>query len=266
MTATTTTHDAHMTATTATTDTQSLILDHAACIDAIAGLQTMLADRSIYEMDEHDHTDFAAFAKGAVGLAHLATALHEYRSTDHPLPPYRKGDARSLDALRAQVAVTLSEPWTPTPVMASGETMRNFVWGLRKAVESTTLYGEEDVTQEAADALFRLGCLAEELSQAARAAGGQIQDRVHALQAVSTSYTPRQANPATTAAARAGAAAAFAVLDSFAEQREGTAAAEGGAQAAPVPTVRASGQRCGAPIEGDATGAPEADADRERRA
>ena len=168
--------------TTARDEPRPLTIDHLDCMDAIAGLQKMLAGRSVYEMDQDtgDDPDFAAFATGAVGLARLAVALHAHRTRplDTDAAPHRCAD--TVDELRAHLAVTLSERETPDPdMLLSGATMHTFTWGLYEAVTACSLPREEEVDEEAGKALYHLSGLAQALSEAASTTAAHIYRRIH---------------------------------------------------------------------------------------
>jgi len=153
-------------------------------MEAISGLQDMLSARDIFQIEE-DKTDvdFAAFAKGALGLARLATALHEYRVApqadcashltgipDGPLP-------RTVADLRARLDIILTEPGMPGPVNAAEidhDTMLGFVFGLHEAVKTCAMPRNEDVSHASGHALGHLAALAGALHEAAAAASSQI--------------------------------------------------------------------------------------------
>jgi len=178
------TPQAATTATTDATDTRPLVIDQYACMEAISGLQDMLASRTIWEIDEYKtDPDFAAFAKGALGLARLATALHEYRVApqadgashltgipDGPLP-------QTVADLRARLDIILTEPGIPGPVNTTAidhDTMLGFVFGLHEAVKTCALPRNEDVSRESGRALGHLAALAGALYEAASAASSQV--------------------------------------------------------------------------------------------
>ncbi len=162
---------------------RALTIDHLDALHAIAGLQQTLAERSIFAMDEDSDTDptLAAFAQGAVGLARLATALHAHRTR-----PQEPGTAHTstvcadtVDALRARLVVTLAERETPDPdILLSGATMHGFTWGLHEAVKACALPNEEEVEEDAAQALARLSGLAQALSEAAGTTAAHIYRRI----------------------------------------------------------------------------------------
>lgn len=173
-----------MTATTPTTTTghdaqpRPLVVDSLDALYAIKGLQDTLGAHSIWAIEEDDEA-LAAFATGAVGLGRLATALYEHRTRPLPASSGRTPVAETVGALRAQIAVVLSELDMPDPdVMLTYETMYGFTWGLQEAVKACELPPEENVDDEAYQKLHRLAGLAQALSEAAGTTAAHISRRI----------------------------------------------------------------------------------------
>jgi len=149
MTATTPTPEQATTTTGHDEQPRPLVVDSRDALYAIKGLQDTLGAHSIWAIEEDDEA-LAAFATGAVGLGRLATALYEHRTRPLPASSGRTPVAETVGALRAQIAVVLSELDMPDPdVMLTYETMYGFTWGLQEAVKACELPPEENVDDEA---------------------------------------------------------------------------------------------------------------------
>ncbi len=239
--------------TTDTTDTAAspVVIDQMSALAAIDGLIEALAARDTASIE--DAGDYEGFATTAVGLARLATAWHGYHAgVRQPagrtvLPP-----ASSVDELRASLNILLSDPnMTDHGVTLSCESVQGFVWGLRQAVTTCDVPSEEEQDEEAGRAFQRLGWLALSLHEAASAAGALIFQRVHDLKRARGEYPYGQGYTSPYRAVDGSLVAAVGKAIKGARVREQGHVADAG-----EPRV----------MEGDATGAPEADADRERRA
>ncbi len=103
----------------------------------------------------------------------------QHRTRPLPASSGRTPVAETVGALRAQIAVVLSELDMPDPdVMLTYETMYGFTWGLQEAVKACELPPEENVDDEAYQKLHRLAKLAQALSEAAGTTAAHISRRI----------------------------------------------------------------------------------------